>query len=349
MIIGVDFTTFDDIHQGSKSRIIELYKRIVEKDDLNKFIFFLKNTKSLISSYPILQSKNVKIVKFKNTKRKYIFDFPYFIQKYDIDIFHSQYIIPFNAKCKTLVTIHDVLFEDYPIYFSKFFVFRSKLLFRYAAKNASHIVTVSEYSKSRIQKHYGVPNSDITVIYNGSGKYNLKELVEPREYFLSVGRLDRRKNYESLIHAFQKLNTQKRLIIVGQGDESYKNKLLNIDRTDRIDILCNISDFKLSELYRNSFAFIYPTLAEGFGMPLIEAMESGTPTVCSNTTSLIEVGGDATLYIDPLNINTITEKMKMLLEDDILRKSLINKGFKNVKKFDWDVSAMQLMRLYSEL
>ena len=157
-----------------------------------------------------------------------------------------------------------------------------------------------------------------------------------------------RKNFKNLILAFNRLDIEDlELIIVGSDHSVFKNQDLKkvIQSNKHTHFTGYLSDDELAQLYKNAMLFIYPSLYEGFGIPPLEAMAFGCPTIVSNITSLPEVCGDAAYYVDPYDINDIAKGMKEVLENDNLRSNLINKGYDRVKLFSWEKSAMKIIEV----
>jgi len=175
-------------------------------------------------------------------------------------------------------------------------------------------------------------------------KYNLK-----RGYFLSVATLEPRKNLKVLLNVYLRGQFDKELVIVGAkgwgDDEIHKLVMTN----HQVRMLGYIPDEELPILYRGASCFIYPSFYEGFGLPVLEAMTFSIPTICSNTSSLTEVGGDAVLYIDPKSEESIKEAIGKIENDDNLKKRLIEKGLQQADKFSWRKSAEKLNLLYQQL
>jgi glycosyltransferase involved in cell wall biosynthesis len=251
------------------------------------------------------------------------------------------------------ITLHDVAFLVNPDWFSKNFVRFYKFLIPRIAKKAQIVFTVSDFSKSEIVKYIGIDPRKIKVIYNG-----VSDLAAPKyagagygRYILTVGSIDKRKNILNLIEAF-KLTTNKdlKLVIVGDVNSIFNNQGNEMLRTNgNVMFTGRVDDAQLAGLYMQAQMFVYPSLYEGFGLPPIEAMQYGCPTLVSNIPSLREVCGDASLYLDPLDTNDISKRIDLLLNDGDLRNSLIKKGKQNSNRFSWKVSAKQIAKTVETL
>ena len=254
-----------------------------------------------------------------------------------------------------IITIHDIVFNLYPQYFSRKFAFLYNTLVPRLARRARHIITVSQHSKSDICNHLLIHPGKVSVIYNAA---NLKLSAKnqrppyPWPYILSVGALEPRKNLPRLIAAFRQLTDKNlRLIITGEGKSHIFKEISNLKpsnshrqpENDRIIFTGFLEDQQLTNLYTHATAFCYPSLYEGFGLPPLEAQTYGCPILVSNRTSLPEIFGPSALYCDPENIDDIANKLRTLIGDQKLRTKLIHAGKKNSRRFNWNRSAKKLI------
>jgi glycosyltransferase involved in cell wall biosynthesis len=260
-----------------------------------------------------------------------------------------------------MVTIHDVLFESHPEYFTSFFRLRSQVFMRLAAMQAEHVFTVSDFSKREICNRYGMKPNAVTVTPNSANFAKFypgrdgADLVQtrglaPEGYLLTVGRLEPRKNHVTLLKAYVKLGpSAPPLVIVGQRDFGFEEMLATVADSEargRIHVLENVGDQELPALYRNCLAFAYPSLAEGFGMPPLEAMASGVPVIAADNTGLTEVVGNAGVLVDSHDVDGLTNALHAVSQDASLRASLIDSGLKQARSFSWDSAAMSVAQQY---
>lgn len=288
------------------------------------------------------------------------FDFriPRILKKYKADIFVSpDGYLSLRTKVPQLAVIHDINFlhrpEDLPWLMGHYYNF----FFPKFARKAKRIATVSFYSKEDIVRSYKIDYDKIDVVYDGvNGIYQpipepdkirvREKYTDGEAYFLFVGALHPRKNVSGLLKAFDafkfETNHKIKLVIVGgemhkTGDifETYDNLRFKKD----VVFTGRVSTEELRDIFGAAYALTFVPFFEGFGIPVVEAMSAGVPVICSNTTSLPEVGGNAVLYADPMKIGQITEAMIQLASDDNLRQSLIEKGFEQRKRFSWDETA----------
>lgn len=281
--------------------------------------------------------------------------------KADIFISPDGYM-SLSTKVKSLSIIHDLNFEQYPEHFPWLIKKYYQYYFPRFAHRADRIATVSEFSKQDIISRYKVDANKIDIIYNGVNTafapQNNEAIIEIRNkysfgepYFIFVGSIQPRKNIKNLLLAFDlfksKIQRPFRLLIAGQKkwwtpelqktyeDMNYKNDVFFTGR---------ISEDELVKIIGAAYAMTYVPFYEGFGIPILEAFNSGIPVITSNITSMPEVAGDSALLVNPHSSQSIADGMLNLYNDDNLRKDLINKGNIRSKDFSWDKSAELLWR-----
>ncbi len=361
--IGIDFHIVNGIYHGARSHILQLFSRVIEISPDIEFFLFLDSPDTLQNYSAAFTKANVHLIRMphSNPIKRLCWHLPVLQKKYTLDLFHSQYIIPLPSYVPCIVTIHDILFEKYPQYFPSIFRLRSKLLMRLSARRAMHVFTVSEYSKREIVANYKIDQDKVTVIHNGVDTTKFypgtsgKEIVKKRNltsggYILSVGRLEPRKNYSTLIRAYANFSgITLPLVIIGQRHFGFKDIFDLINRLglgNKIIILENVGDEELPAIYRHARLFVYPTYAEGFGMPLLEAMASGLPIISSNRTSIPEVVGQAGILIDPGNVDELTSVMRRVLSDAELHMKIKQDALSRVTSFQWQISAKIVRQIY---
>ena len=301
---------------------------------------------------------------YRGPLKRVYWDLPALTKKNALDMIHTQCVLPAPVSCRRLVTVHDVLYERFPQYFSPVFRTRSKVLMRYAAVNADHLFTVSEYSRDEISELYRIPAERISVIYNGANYTRLAvpaasdaQVLANRNltangYILSVGKVRAaRKNHDALIRAYARLgeNTPP-LVIVGQRDFRFTGifeRIKELHLEGRIRVFEDVTDQELPALYRHAAVFVYPSFAEGFGMPVVEAMAAGVAVVASNNTGIAEIAshGEA-LLVNPHNIEEIAQAISRLLNDGAFKESLIRAGRERARVFNWETAAQIVRNQY---
>jgi len=251
-----------------------------------------------------------------------------------------------------IVTIHDLAFIRNPHWFSKKFAAYYNFLIPRIAWRSKSIVTVSEFSKREIVTLIGIPSSKVHVIYNGVSeifKSGGEDGVEKHfgNYILAVASFDPRKNLRGLMEAFLKLNFKDlNLVIAGRSSKNFNmDEDYSRQGRERIIFLTDIDQNELARLYRGAIALCYPSFYEGFGLPPLEAMSSGCPVVASDIESVKEVCGNAALYINPNDTESIMKGLRDVVEDEDLRLSLIETGKKRSCLYNWDDSAEKLYQV----
>lgn len=360
--LGVDFHEWDGIFQGSRSHVLNIYKEAIKACPDVDFVFFLGDTSSLAAQHNEFRSANVKLVHMPGSHGlvRLGLRLPYLCWRHRIDVLHTQYRVPFVRPTAVACTIHDVLFETHPQFFSPGFVKEASFTFRMAAKRAALLLTVSQYSKSELCRLYGVEPGKVQVTYNGvdrlrfypgqDGAQQVADLgLVSGHYILVVGRLEPRKNHLALIEAWARLGpTAPPLVIVGQEDPGFPDVKRAIERAakaNQVMLFSHLGDDVLPAVIRHAGLFVYPAFAEGFGMPVAEAMASGVPVITSNTTSLPEVAGDGALLFNPASADELFETMTSALAmTPAGRAQLVQRAQAQVEQFAWRRSADVLMR-----
>lgn len=283
------------------------------------------------------------------------------LNKSDFDVFHPTYYDDYflnNLKRKPFVlTVHDMIHEIYSDrLFSKSNSIVSKK--RELMHKASRIIAVSENTKKDIIKICGVDKNKISVVYHGNslnpdGSKNV-DLPVPDNYILYVGDRHAYKNFVFFVTSIKPLLLRHKelfLICAGSVNLSLKEKrfLAQHGLADKVVHLPITRDDQLAYLYGRALCFVFPTLYEGFGIPVLEAFACGSPAVLSKTSSLPEVGGDAALYFDPADADSIHETIKKVIYDSNLANSLKEKGYEQLKKFSWEKCASDTFEVYSSV
>lgn len=281
------------------------------------------------------------------------------------DIYHFfNFTIPKNIKGKVIITIYDTVFFSAPETMGDM---KAISEYKYAAERSDLIITISKSAKSDIIKHFDIDEKKIRIVPPGidlqkySYNYTDMELESirekynlPQKYILYLGTIEPRKNIERIVKAFKKykkeVSDDLKLVIVGKKGWKYDNimKLIESMETDII-ITGYIDEDDKIPIYKLAQIFVFPSLYEGFGMPVLEAMASGTPVITSNTSSLPEVAGDAGILVDALNENEIFEAYRKILSDKKLQMEMIQKGLEQAKKFEWKRSVEILEKVYEKM
>lgn len=290
------------------------------------------------------------------------------LQRDGIQIYHGlSNELPFGkmpSGIKTVVTIHDLIFERYPKLYPFFDTLIYKIKFRKACKNADAVVAVSKQTKQDIIDFYGISPAKIHVIYQDCdiafqvklNDENLEKVKEKyqikKKYILSVGTIIERKNQAILVAAFHKLNLSNYELILVGGHSKYQNqieKYIEDNNIQNVKILNKVPFQDLPAIYQGSELFVYPSFFEGFGIPIVEALHSGVPVVAATGSCLQEAGGEGALYANPSDINDLADKILQVLVNKNLKNQLIEAGQKHVQQFSAERIAVQLNKLYNSI
>lgn len=364
--IGIDLHVADGIFQGSRTHCLELFSRVIALTPECDFVVLATDPRKLLSfsgSYALPHVTLFPMPKSSASVRL-LWQLPQIVRHCGLALLHVQYIAPPLPFCATAVTVHDILFESHGEYFEKSFVSRSRLLVPFSVRRSAAVFTVSDFSCKKICDTYSISAERVHTIPNGvdcarffPGDADCDAVgalgLERGGYFLTVGRLEPRKNHASLLRAWARLIAPRPpLVIVGQRHFLYR-EVFDLIRTLRLErdvmVLEQISDAQLSAIYRNARGFVYCSWAEGFGMPLLEAMASGIPVVSSANTALSEVCADAALQVDPSNPNEIANAVLALDQQTGLRENLIHRGLLRAKEFTWEKPAQTVRSVYLRL
>jgi len=284
------------------------------------------------------------------------------------DIIHANnYSCPQNLKnAKVVYTLYDLSFLEHPEFSTEENRWACFNGVYDAANHADFILSISNYSLDKflnIFSHY--PSERIKVVYPGS-RFSLNQkskdvngtfnTLTPEKFWLAVGTLERRKNLRRLLNAYsvyvKKSDNVLPLVLAGgKGwlEDDLEDFVTRLGIAHKVEFLGYVSDEELNWLYRNCFAFIYPSLYEGFGLPVLEAMSQGAASIVSNVTSMPEVGGEAAHYVDPLKEKEIVEAICLLAENTEYRQKLKNLAFRQAQKFSWQRCAAEVMEIYNHV
>ena len=287
----------------------------------------------------------------------------------NIDFFFApDHHIAHFKTVPVIATVMDIIPFVHPEWVSKRLRTFKNFAFKKSILSAEHIITISEYSKQDIMKYFHIPENTISIVPLGvDNKYfqrinqdekqaTLDKYSINKDFFLFIGTLQPRKNILRIIEAYEQLpleiKNKNALIIVGQNgwetDELLK-KIKRLESTGHGKWLDYVEDTEVLALLQSSIALVYPSLYEGFGLPIIEAFASHCPVISSNTTSIPEVAGDAALLVNPLLIDEISHAMQLLATDIHLRDELVKKGLERAKQFTWEKAAQEHMSVFKKV
>lgn len=295
---------------------------------------------------------------------------PLALRREGVDLFHApHYVLPPLVHCRSVVTIHDCIHLMFPQYLpNRAALAYARTSMALAARRATRVLTVSETSKSDIMKFFGTDPSKIDVIYNA---YDERFGIEPveedvvrvreryqlhDEFVLYAGNVKPHKNLERLIDAFQIVRSRGldhlKLVMIGDDISKYAALRRAVHRYqlhNYVRFLGYLPEQTLAVMYRLAGVFVFPSLYEGFGLPPLEAMASGTPVVTSNVSSLPEVAGDAAQLVDPHDPEAIADGIYRVLTDVDLRRDLRRRGLARARQFSWGASVRRVREIYGQV
>jgi glycosyltransferase involved in cell wall biosynthesis len=340
--IGLEISSLSYPLSGIQVYIKNFLTAILNVDRENKYLF---------------TAKLMKLKKIEEYKTS-----PFWFRKYDVFHGFDGFIPHFiSAKLRSAV-VHDVIPLTEPVFVSESTVKNFEKKIKRLLNRADILIAPSEYTKKALSFFF--PSKRIHVIYEAPSKCfariadesicEFKKRLGLNNFILYVGVLNARKNVNGLINAFNIVRRKFKdlqMVIVssysGYGGEKTL-ELINRGHNQGILFLKNVTEKDLVFFYNSAIIFAFPSFAEGFGLPVLEAMACGTPVVTSNTSALPEVGGDAVEYVDPYDVNDIAMKIIELLDDEKKREKLKEAGVKRASSFSWEKSAMELKSIWSK-
>ncbi len=268
-----------------------------------------------------------------------------------------------KTNIKTIVTIHDLIFMRYPKFFKD--IDRNVYIkkFKSACQRANKIIAVSKQTKKDIISFFNIPEEKIKVVYQGCNKVFQSKIKKedkiltiskyklPKEYLLYVGTIEERKNLLTILKTLKELPDQT-LVVIGNG-KSYKKKcqkfIIKNKLSERVIFLNNLSTKEIAIIYQSAEIMIYPSIFEGFGIPILEALFSKTPVITSKGGCFLEAGGSYSKYINPLSPSEMKEAIIKIQNSESTKNEMIEKGFEHAKKFTNDKIAKNLIEVYTNL
>jgi glycosyltransferase involved in cell wall biosynthesis len=374
-IIGLDYTPAYEQSGGIGRYVRELIAALARQDTITPYRLFVSGASSF--GLPLFPSQNF-VWKSTSISPKWLarvwhrarIPLPVECFVGNIDLYHATDFVlpPTLPNTRTLLTVHDLSFVRVPEAASPNLKAYLDQVVPRSVKRANHILADSEATKNDLIEFYGILADSITVLLSGVDMrfhkvYDEEGLLTTRRkyglgntpYIFSIGTVQPRKNYGRLIQALARLRLSgydiNLVIAGGRGwleDPIYEN-IRATKMENHVHFIGFADEADLPALYSAAYCFAFPSLYEGFGLPVLEAMACGTPVITSNVSSLPEVAGDAAIMIDPYDIEALTYSLQQLLDDQNLYQTLIQKGSERAKLFSLDVSARQLREIYSRL
>lgn len=370
MRIGIEAQrVFRTNKHGMDYVVLQEIKELQKMDTMNEYFVFVAPGEDRC----LKDSKNVHIIEIGGGFYPLWeqVTLPKAAKELNLDMLHcTSNTAPLFCKIPLILTLHDIIFleprdkSNKSLYQNMGWFYR-RLVVPRILKKCKRIITVSNFEKNNIMMKLGIPEERMAMIYNGYNewfrpvadtKMIYKKYINTEGYFFFLGNTDPKKNTERTLIAYSKYlekSTVKRELLMADLDNAY---LEGIIERNKIDIIRNhivmpgyIVNKDLPYIYNSAFAFLYTSLRESFGIPLLEAMACGTPVITSNTSSMPEIGGHEAILINPENADEIAEKMLELENDDTLYRKQEEVGVERAKLFSWRQTAEQLLTVYEKV
>jgi glycosyltransferase involved in cell wall biosynthesis len=357
MKVLFDYPALSQTYGGVSRYICELIKELKDDIEIDMSILFTDNI--YLEELQFLKIK--KLISKRNFKGKGKMEnlinsvyANYKVMKNDYDIFHATYSDSYflkRVKKPLVVTIHDMINEklsEYHVSHANHILSKKNLIY-----NSSHIIAISENTKKDILEIYRVGEDKISVIHHGATIYNGQiSKNEFGRYILYVGRRTRYKNFQFFVESITPILTKDKdlkLICVGPSFTQEEHEFISkLKISDRI-IAIGVDDNQLNTLYSHALVFVFPSLFEGFGIPILEAFSNKCPVCLSDASCFPEIAGPAALYFDPMDKQSILENVERLITDRVLASKLTELGLERLPLFSWTKAAQQTLSVYKSV
>ena len=370
MRIGIEAQRiFRNNKHGMDYVVLEEIKELQKSDNRNEYFVFVAPGED----HCLHDSKNVHIIEIGSNFYPLWeqFSLPRAVNQLNLDMLHcTSNTAPILCKIPMILTLHDIIFleprdkSNKSLYQNMGWLYRRFVVPR-ILKKCKRIITVSEFEYNNIISKLHIPEEKMVMIYNGYNEWFkpvedieliYQQYIEEPGYFFFLGNTDPKKNTERTLiaysHYLEKSNV-KRKLLMADLDRSFLDDIIERNHIENIKdymvIPGYIKNADLPYVYNNAFAFLYTSLRESFGIPLLEAMACGTPVITSDTSSMPEIGGSEALMVNPQNADEITEKMLLLEEDNIIYQKQKEIGIRRAQQFSWKYTAEQLLTVYEDV
>ena len=378
MRIGIEAQRLFRNHKHGMDRVaLELIRNLQIIDTKNEYFIFVKPDQD---NTAIKQTANFKIVEIPGGPYPLWeqFKLPRIAKLYNCDILHcTSNTAPYSKKTPLITTLHDIIYMEGSIskllmskasLYQKFGNLYRRFIVSRVIKNSKRLITVSNFEKENISNFFKIENKNIQTVHNGVNKsfkvnvdtYQISKVKTkyklPENYLLHIANKDPRKNTKNVLIAFKEYlkiaNSSQKLLMLGYKKDNLKIMLKEIGAMeiyDHVVLTGYVFDEDLPIIYQLSDLFLFPSLREGFGIPIIEAMACGVPVITSKTSSMPEVAGDAAYLINPNEAQEICQAILKIMSDNSFKNELIKKGLKRSKQFTWNNSALKVLAQYKGL
>ena len=370
MRIGIEAQRiFRKNKHGMDYVVLEEIKELQKSDTRNEYFVFVAPGED----HCLHDSQNVHIIEIGNNFYPLWeqFSLPRAVNQLNLDMLHcTSNTAPILCKVPLILTLHDIIFleprdkSNKSLYQNMGWQYR-RFVVPKILKKCKRIITVSEFELNNIITKLDIPEEKMVMIYNGYNEWFrpvedtelvYQQYIEEPGYFFFLGNTDPKKNTERTLIAYSKYlekSDVKRKLLMADLDRGYLKEIIDRNNIgnirDHIVMPGYINNADLPYIYNNAFAFLYTSLRESFGIPLLEAMACGTPVITSNTSSMPEIGGSEVIMVNPQNAHEITEKMLLLEKDKTLYQKQKEIGIRRAQQFSWKYTAEQLLTVYEDV
>jgi glycosyltransferase involved in cell wall biosynthesis len=351
---------------GTQTYAERLVEALAVEGSQHDYVLFV-NSEGALLPWPSAGNFRVVVGRFPPRSRaaRYAHEqlaLPRRLREYRIDLVHSLgYMAPLRPPCASVVSIHDAVNVGYPMSAARrallgFFVGRS-------ARGCDRVITVSEFSRREIARHYGVSEARVTVTHEGprdlpdAGRITWGELQQryglSKPFIVALGGVRAHKNMARLVEAFGALSADipHELVLIGRlpPDGHVEREIERRQLGDRVILTGYLPDDHIMPLLGNGDAFVFPSWYEGFGLPVLDAQRAGLPVACSSAASLPEVAGEGAEYFDPMSVDDMARAIRACVTQGMARSQMIARGYENTRRFSWTETARKTLRVYEEV
>jgi glycosyltransferase involved in cell wall biosynthesis len=369
MRIGIDAHCIGQRKTGNETYTYNLVKHLglLASEDMDYLIYLTSKANGHSGAIAGPRSRT-KLIRPETPYLRIPISFAMETRAEKLDVFHAQYFLPHHLRCRTVLTVHDVLYERYPQFFTKSDLYRNRIGIPWSCRRADHIITVSESSKRDLIEIYGLDPGRITVTYHGPDEdfcpldqVEAKERLERKygldgDFILYIGAIQPRKNVPRMLSAFAELKRKHgiphKFVIVGPkawlAKEAFR-AIENLSSKEDVVVTGYVPREDLPFFYNAAAIFVYVPICEGFGLPVLEAMACGVPTITSRGSALEEVSGGATILVDPLDVTAIATAMESILLNSDLGARLRMRGLIRSRDFSCHEMAERTQTVYRQI
>jgi glycosyltransferase involved in cell wall biosynthesis len=368
MRIGFDGRFIRQSQSGNGVFTQMLLETLAHLDDQNEYVVYM------LEDNPFIKKDNFHLKQMSRlharSHLRFLLTFPLELYRNPVDIFHAIYSVPLRTRSRIILSLVEFSWFTDPEYFpfSRLLLSQFRMMTRLSIRRADRIITPTHIGKERVLDYFGLSEDKVEVIHFGFNEFFLEpcapediDRVKQKhgitgDYILTAGDLHPRKNLERLIEAFARLKEKQKiphsLVLAGKDlwqAEQIHRKASACSASDSIIFTGYVPLEELRALYQGATVFAFPSLDEGFGLPVHEAMASRVPVIVSDRGALPEVAGDAAVFVDPLSVEDIGCAVYRVLDSPTVREELIKKGLKQIKAFSWEQSCRKTVRLYQDV